>query len=575
MIKATTSVLAGVAFALALLAPALGAAADKPARANAGPPQGKLAALQFALLAPGVGEPADKPTKAKAGPDHSKFAALQEKFASGPEVTRACLTCHSDAAKQIHKTQHWKWEYVNPITGQVLGKRNVVNNFCTSAASNYGGCATCHVGYGMKDEGFDFTSEQNVDCLVCHDTTGKYKKQSGLAGNVFSKDFELPAGSGNIIKGSDLKAVAQHVGKTSRMTCGTCHFSGGGGDGVKHGDLDGSLEVPEKALDVHMDADGNNFTCATCHKTDSHQVPGSRYAPTAQDKGGAHQRGKPETTNPTTCQACHGQTPHKAKADRATKLNDHTAMVACQTCHIPSFARGGTPTKMSWDWSTAGKRGPDGKPLVVKNDEGHVVYNGIKGDFVMAEKVVPEYIWFNGTVRYTLPTDKIEDNGRPIPVTRFEGSAYDGKSRIWPVKVFRGKQAWDPVNKTLAVTHLGGNDDTAYWTNLNWEKAVAAGMATVHRPFSGKVGFISTESMAPITHMVAPAKDALGCEACHASGGRLEKVSGVYLPGRGSNHAWWLDLPAWTIAALALLGVMVHGAARVYKSRGKNSGSAA
>ena len=37
--------------------------------------------------------------------------------------------------------------------------------------------------------------------------------------------------------------------------------------------------------------------------------------------------------------------------------------------------------------------------------------------------------------------------------------------------------------------------------------AYPAGMATVHRPFSGKVGFISTESMAPITHMVAPAKD--------------------------------------------------------------------
>jgi octaheme c-type cytochrome (tetrathionate reductase family) len=545
MIKATTtSVLAGVAFVFALLAPALGGAADKPANA-------------------------------KAGPDHSKFAALQENFASGPDVTRACLTCHTDAAKQIHKTQHWKWEYVNPITGQVLGKRNVVNNFCTSAASNYGGCATCHVGYGMKDEGFDFTLEQNVDCLVCHDTTGKYKKQSGLAGNVFSKDVELPAGSGNIIKGSDLKAVAQHVGKTSRMTCGTCHFSGGGGDGVKHGDLDGSLEVPEKALDVHMDADGNNFTCATCHKTDSHQVPGSRYAPTAQDKGGAHPRGKPETTNPTTCQACHGQTPHKAKAGNAAKLNDHTAIVACQTCHIPSFARGGTPTKMSWDWSTAGKRGRDGKPLVVKNDEGHVVYNGIKGDFVMAEKVVPEYIWFNGTVRYTLPADKIEDNGRPIPVTRFEGSAHDGKSRIWPVKLFRGKQAWDPVNKTLVITHLGGNDDTAYWTNLNWEKAVAAGMATVHRPFSGKVGFISTESMAPITHMVAPAKDALQCVTCHASGGRLEKISGVYVPGRGSDHAWWLDLPAWTLAGLALLGVIAHGAGRVYKARGKHSGSAA
>jgi octaheme c-type cytochrome (tetrathionate reductase family) len=541
MFKSTsTRLFAGVAFALALLAPALGAAADKPAN-GASPP------------------------------DHSKFKALQENFTSGPEVTRACLTCHTDAAKQIHKTQHWKWEYANPTTGQVLGKRHVVNNFCTSAASNYGSCATCHISYGMKDEGFDYTSEQNVDCLVCHDTTGKHRKEPGLAGNVVGRDMELPPGSGKIVKAIDLKGIAQHVGKTSRVTCGACHFNGGGGDGVKHGDLDSSLESPEKALDVHMDADGNNFSCATCHQGDGHQVPGSRYAPTAMDKGAAHVRGKADTTNPATCQACHGQAPHKGA--RSAKLNDHTATLACQTCHIPAYARGGIPTKMSWDWSTAGQRGPDGKPLIRKDAEGQVVYNGIKGDFVMAEKVVPEYMWFNGTVKYTLPGDKIEDNGRPIAINRFEGSADDGKSRIWPVKVFRGKQAWDPVNQSLAITHLAGRDSTAYWTNLDWEKAVATGMAVAHRPFSGKVGFIATESTWPITHMVAPAKDALQCEGCHASGGRLEKVKGMYLPGRGADHAAWLDLSGWILAALALLGVTVHGAARVLQSRRKTSGS--
>jgi octaheme c-type cytochrome (tetrathionate reductase family) len=535
-----------------------------------------LAAAMFAvaLLAPGLGAAADKPANGTSTADHGKFAALQENFASGPEVTRACLTCHTQAAKQVHKTQHWKWEYVNPATGQVLGKRHVVNNFCTSAASNYDSCATCHVGYGMK-EGFDFASEQNVDCLVCHDTTGKYRKQPGLAGNVIARDTEFPPGSGTIVKGIDLKLIAQHVGKTSRMSCGACHFNGGGGDGVKHGDLDSSLESPEKALDVHMDVDGKNFTCATCHETDGHQVPGSRYAPTAKDKGPAHVRGAPETTNPATCQACHGQTPHKGKSDsaKAAKLNEHTAKLACQTCHIPSYARGGIPTKMSWDWSTAGQRGPDGKPLVRKNEEGHVVYNGIKGDFVMAEKVVPEYIWFNGKVKYTLPGDKIDDSGRTVAINRFEGSPDDGKSRIWPVKVFRGKQAYDPVSKSIVVVHLAGNDNTAYWTNLNWEKAVTAGMSAVNRPFSGKVGFVPTESTWPITHMVAPAKDALQCAACHSSGGRLEKVTGLYLPGRGSDHAAWLDLPAWMLAGLALLGVLLHGAGRALKSGRKNQGS--
>jgi hypothetical protein len=182
---------------------------------------------------------------------------------------------------------------------------------------------------------------------------------------------------------------------------------------------------------------------------------------------------------------------------------------------------------MVWDWSTAGKRAPDGKPLVKKDDEGYDVYNGVKGDFTLAKDVTPEYAWFNGKIVYTLPTDKLDATKGPVWINRFEGSPTDGKSKIWPVKVFRAKQAWDPVNKTLAVTHLAGNDDSAYWTNLDWTKAVAKGMAAVGMPFSGNVAFIETYSTWPITHMVAPKAKALGCVDCHGPNGRLAKVPGV------------------------------------------------
>lgn len=492
----------------------------------------------------------------KSTADHSKFKELQRPFQSGPEVTKACLTCHTEAAKQVHQTQHWKWEYVNPGTGQTLGKRHVINNFCTSVSSNYKACASCHIGYGMEDGSkFDFASQENVDCLVCHDATGKYKKPSGFAGNPVTKDTEFPPGSGKIIRGIDLQAIAQKVGKTRRETCGACHFYGGGGDAVKHGDLDSSLEQPDKALDVHMDAEGNNFTCATCHKTDGHQVPGSRYAPTAMDKGGAHMRGKADSSNPATCQACHGQAPHGM-----AKLNDHTDKVACQTCHIPAFARGDMPTKMSWDWSTAGKRDAKGKPLVITNDDGHITYNGIKGDFVLEENVRPEYMWFNGSVKYTLLGDDIDKSRQPIAINTFEGGPDDGKSMIWPVKVFRGKQPFDPVNRSLVVAHLAGEDDTAYWKNMDWQKAITAGMATMGKPYSGKVDFIETVAMWPITHMVAPKEKALACTECHARGGRLEKIEGIYIPGRGGNRI--VDTVGWLAAAALLAGVLVHGLIR-------------
>ena len=52
--------------------------------------------------------------------DHSKFKELQQAFRSGPEVTQACLVCHTEAAKQIHKTKHWTWEFLNPANKQQL-----------------------------------------------------------------------------------------------------------------------------------------------------------------------------------------------------------------------------------------------------------------------------------------------------------------------------------------------------------------------------------------------------------------------------------------------------------------------
>ena len=42
----------------------------------------------------------------------------------------------------------------------------------------------------------------------------------------------------------DYNLIAQKVGKTGKDNCGSCHFFGGGGNAVKHGDLDKSLSNP-------------------------------------------------------------------------------------------------------------------------------------------------------------------------------------------------------------------------------------------------------------------------------------------------------------------------------------------
>jgi len=539
--------------------------------------------------------------------DHTRFKALQGPFASGEAVTQTCLECHTEAAKQVMATRHWTWDYVNPVTGQHLGKKTMLNSFCIADRSNEAFCNACHVGYGWKDDQFDFSSEKNVDCLVCHNT-GQYAKIPGLAGHPAYQRMEYPPHSGKFIEAVDLPKVARHIGKTSRATCGACHFYGGGGDGVKHGDLDSSLKNPDRQLDVHMGEDGGNFTCATCHQTEGHRIAGSRVAPTAADPHGAILRGEkaghdPATCaachkagsyriagsraastaadshdtllsgekisrNPATCQACHGDQPHQpglgaglmgtlALGDR---LNAHTRTLACQTCHIPAFARGGVPTKMVWDWSTAGTLDANGKPFQKKDERGRVIFDSKKGDFRLGENVEPDYVWFNGKVDYTLKSDRI-DPSHTVQINTFHGDAGDPDARIWPVKRFRGKQPYDLEYLTLLVPHTATPDDTALWFNFDWDKALAAGTAAAGQPYSGKYGFVETEMLWPITHMVAPGEQALGCAECHSRSGRLNDIQGVYLPSRDNNK--WLDVAGWTLALLTLIGVLIHGGIRI------------
>jgi hypothetical protein len=221
---------------------------------------------------------------------------------------------------------------------------------------------------------------------------------------------------------------------------------------------------------------------------------------------------------------------------------------------------------MTWDWSTAGKMGPDGKPMTRKDAKGHVTYDSRKGDFTLAVNVVPEYAWFNGQVKYTLVGDPVDKGAGVTPINRFLGGPDDGRSMIWPVKVFRGAQPYDTVTKSLVTPHTAGLDDAAFWKTFDWGKAIAAGMASVNKPFSGQIDFVKTEMSWPITHMVAPKEKALDCKDCHRDGGRLASIKGVYLPGRDRNPL--LDAAGFGLAGLTLLGVLGHGAVR-FTMRGK------
>ncbi len=440
------------------------------------------------LLQPGAlgagGSTPHPPKKAPAARAHFDHQGLMAgPFSDGPAVTAACLRCHPNAGSDMLHSSHFTWlseptrvpgagkSHAQP---QRIGKRNLINNFCLSVESNWPRCTNCHAGYGWKDASFTFNDVNKVDCLVCHEQTGSYRK--GLAG--------LPPPE------VDLVRVAGSVARPTRENCGTCHFSGGGGDGVKHGDLDPTLIHPHPSTDVHMGR--ANMACVDCHRTSAHQISGESLGVGV----GARQR--------VTCTQCHEGAPH-----RSERLNAHLATVACESCHVP-LAAPEMPTKMLWDWSTAGQN--------VSAPDPHV-YLKEKGSFVYATRVVPEYYWWDGTAERYLKGDPVELE-RGVDINRPLGGPGLPHSLIYPFKVHRGKQPFDTSFGYLLVPKTYGRG--GYWSEFDWKQALSLGSEATGLPFSGNYGFVQSRMFWPLSHMIPPASSALGCKDCHSSGGRLD-----------------------------------------------------
>lgn len=424
--------------------------------------------------------------------DHSDL--LPGPYESGSEVTQACLECHQEAGDEMLQTVHWKWESEpvllpgreEPVT---IGKKNQINNFCIGIQGNWTGCTRCHAGYGWDSADFDFSNETNIDCLVCHEQTGTYAKTN--AG--------LPAES------VDLALVAQSVATPTRLNCGGCHFNGGGGNAVKHGDLDSSLFYPSENVDVHMGR--HDFQCVDCHQTENHQISGHMISVSVSGR------------NEIACTDCHNPSLH---AD--DRINAHNDSVACQTCHIPEGAVR-QATKMQWDWSTAGQDLPEDPHQYLK----------IKGTFVYEQNFMPEYDWFNGAADRYLLGDKI-DPTQTIALNQPLGDIRDADARIWPFKIHRARQIYDAQYNHLLQPKTVG--EGGYWTEFDWDLAARLGAEASGIAYSGQYGFVDTEMYWALTHLVAPKEEALQCHDCHGDNGRMDWESLGYYgdPMRWGNR---------------------------------------
>ena len=234
--------------------------------------------------------------------DHSQ--RHQRTVQDGPDVTKACLQCHEQHAKDFMKTQHWTWSRCRKYRARARSSSARKTRSTTTASRCRQQSALHQLPRRLRLEGrlvrFQQARERRLPGLPRHDR--HLQETPAASGNPAYQDTEFPPKSGKIWKAVDLEKIARSVGPTSRATCGACHFYGGGGDHIKHGDLDSSMAAPKRAMDVHMAVDGPNMTCSACHRPTSTRFRASRWP---------SRSGRRTTLD---CTDCHAGTPHGPKA---------------------------------------------------------------------------------------------------------------------------------------------------------------------------------------------------------------------------------------------------------------------
>ena len=530
---------------------------------------------------------------------------------TGPEV---CVACHEPEARDMHGSVHYQQggAFPNvtniPLDFYAAGERPAhpaaelvatgINTYCgTHENSPRFTCAGCHVGNGRfpksEDELLTLSEDEqlhelaNIDCLMCHQEV--YKRfpdwtangygftplalenvdtdagghlvhadgatvvREGFAGipNVdpVTGDFQfLPAGSDTLplevpMSPMDITTLeaAQSVHPTTRQSCLNCHAGAGGADGAKRGDL--SKEIAHTAnvnLDFHMSTQGADLSCSECHSVGDHRVRGRGLDLRANDV--------PERF---TCDSagCHTSQPHPSTTT-GTRLNRHAAKVACQTCHIPTYAKAEVGTEVARDWQ-------DPHPS-------DAACNGRGGWLPREDKgfdLIPAYTWFDGKseVYYlgesldgvpTLPLDAdvaasfgsgfAADEPAyvlGVPTAILNGSgAIDQRlgsnntgAKIYPMKEHWGKLASDGES-------LIGHSTFEFFRTGSFCRAVAVGLGIdeVNQEQSSVCGGLPGDPEVPpgtevvavhtfqtINHGVEPGGSALGaanqCGVCHST----------------------------------------------------------
>ena len=432
------------------------------------------------------------------------------------------------------------------------------------------GCGQCHIGgqyqvpLGEMMPGYRTLQIEKdaIDCLICHAQAYDMNKR------VVIRDP-----NGRLRWGQDrsLKA-AMSVTKPTAQTCLRCHQHNFGGDlyvdpadssfmqsilqpgyhrpRIKHpGSKRGTPFSP--SWDVHAAA---GMACTECHITEGHLIAKGKHTTTMMAND------LPDVD--VSCTNCHDKEPHSENPELDDYLNDHTDVIACQTCHIPSLH----PDNATYR---------DFAHPVFEEKYGIWVYNDIAKETEPGKGI--KYVWWNGDA--TFLGNPIGDNPNGAGLYKFyqpthiwpEFKNFDYNSwyekvmrpiarkkpsKLYAMKVFNGRQHVDLQNigpfggmyvpYNLPTYYVTGNPDVAaqkemeksmmkrmygfmfkyylmdkFMNFMDVDGWVTSAYADVRKLKKVEPRWIPNDAMLEIDHAIRR-KGALRCQNCHSPNGVLD-----------------------------------------------------
>ena len=401
-----------------------------------------------------------------------------------------CLQCHTTQAHEVHASVMYQWEGATPDMtsgpekqGKISG---AVNSYCINILGNWDACGNCHVGLGEPPTP-EATQEQleNIDCMVCHPQAYRRKKVDGRF---------VPDEAAMTIT---MDEAARTVHPPGRYNCLQCHAKAGGGDSVKRGDLTlAQISTTDRNFDVHMSTSGGDMKCQQCHTFTDHKVAGkgSDLRPT-------------DSADVLECSDCH-QPMTTADGHEGEYVERHIARVACQTCHIPIYAKDAADSSASEatethrTWLTTHSTAAPFHPAMQKEND-----------------LTPEYrFWNRKSSNYLLHDTAVIDpaTGR-YPTSRPIGDVADAQAKLFPFKYKTAEQPFAENEQKLIAL-----DTSVFFATGDPIAATEQGLVNMGLSASEPYSWVETDTFQMLNHQVSSSDAALECNDCHGSTGRMD-----------------------------------------------------